>query len=233
MPGPKPHGVKLHSRLLEIYNRLFGCYGPQGWWPSNGPMETIIGAILTQNTAWSNASKALGNLREAGAMNMSSIRTLSLDELAELIRPSGYFNEKAKKLQAIAAYLDGYGDDIGTWGTRDPKELREELLRVYGIGPETADDIVLYVAKLPSFVIDTYTRRIVDRIGLTPAGSSYDSYQAFFENNLPNNPDLFNEYHALLDAHAKFACTKSNPLCHNCVLADICKYGYSSEPRTS
>ncbi|MEX2598680.1 MAG: endonuclease, partial [Dehalococcoidia bacterium] len=134
-----PRVVKI---LSEVYERLYGHHGPQGWWPGDGPVETIIGAVLTQNTAWVNVEKALANLRAAEALSFAALRAMPEQEIAELIRPSGYFNTKAKKLKAVAEHMAAYGDDPKQWCERQPKELRAELLGVYGIGPETADDIV-------------------------------------------------------------------------------------------
>lgn len=223
--------------LIELYDRLFATYGPQGWWPSDGPFETIVGAVLTQNTSWVNVDKALVNLRATELLTPAAIREVSEVELAEVIRPSGYFNSKARKLKAIAEHLTLYDDDTNRWRTRDPKELRTELLSVYGIGPETADDIVLYVANLPTFVMDSYTVRMVERIGITPSRKRYEDYQALFENHLPSDARLFNEYHALLDEHSKLVCRKREPRCGECVLRDICREGrrtlrlHSSSPK--
>ncbi|MDA0799068.1 MAG: endonuclease [Chloroflexi bacterium] len=211
--------------LTDIYDRLFTAYGPQGWWPSDGPFETIVGAILTQNTSWVNVDKAFANLRAAELTTAAAIRATPDAELAEIIRPSGYFNSKARKLKAMAEHLALYDDDTDRWRARDPKELRTELLGVYGIGPETADDIVLYVADLPSFVMDSYTVRMIDRIGIAPRRKRYDDYQALFEDNLPHDAPLFNEYHALLDEHSKAICRKRNPACGECVLREICREG--------
>lgn len=211
--------------LTEVYDRLFAAYGPQGWWPSTGPFETILGAILTQNTAWVNVEKAFSNLRAAELTTAAAIRAVSDDELAEVIRPSGYFNSKTRKLKAMAEHLALYDDDTDRWRTRDAKELRAELLGVYGIGPETADDIVLYVAHLPSFVMDTYTVRMIDRIGIAPRRKRYEDYQALLEDNLPHEAPLFNEYHALLDEHSKAICRKRLPSCGDCVLRNICREG--------
>ena len=215
----------LGELLTEVYERLLAAHGPQGWWPGDGPFETIVGAVLTQNTAWTNVDRAIANLREARAMSPSAIRELPEAELAALIRPSGYFNSKARKLKAVAEYLAAYGDDTEPWGAREAKELRAELLGVFGIGPETADDIVLYVAGLPSFVIDAYTQRMVNRWGFAPGVARYGDYQALFEANLPHDAPLFNEYHALLDAHAGAVCRKRDPRCNACVLADLCATG--------
>lgn len=211
--------------LLDIYSRLLRYYGPQDWWPAANSFEVIVGAILTQNTAWVNVERALNNLRIANCMTPRCIRDISEWKLAQIIRPSGYFNEKAKKLKAMAHYLEKYADRLDNWQHFDPKELRAELLGVYGIGPETADDLVLYVAGLPSFVIDTYTRRIFVRLGLGPDHNTYEYFQAYFENNLPNDAFLFNEYHALLDRHGKETCRSKKPSCWECCLQDICRSG--------
>ncbi len=214
------------ARLLTtMYDRLLGHYGPQGWWPGDGPFETIVGAILTQNTAWTNAARAIANLRAADAMSPSALRAMPEDALAGIVRPSGYFNAKARKLKAMAEFLGRYGDSVDGWRTMQPKTLRDELLAVHGIGPETADDIVLYAAGLPSFVMDVYTQRIVDRMLPRHSLRGYDAYQALFERHLPHAPALFNEYHALLDAHAKDVCTKREPRCTSCVLSDLCATG--------
>ena len=220
----EPH-LLLAKHLENVYERLLVAYGRQGWWPGDDPFETIVGAVLTQNTAWTNVDKALANLRDADAMSPAAMRALPEAELATLIRPSGYFNSKARKLKAVVEYLAAYDDDTARWREREAKELRTELLGVYGIGPETADDIVLYVAGLPSFVIDTYTQRMVDRWGVASGLKSYRDYQAMFEENLPVEAPLFNEYHALLDAHAKAVCLKRDPRCPGCVLADLCWTG--------
>ena len=220
----------------RVYDRLLAHHGPQGWWPGDGPLETIVGAILTQNTAWANVEKALANLRAADAMSWPTIRAMPEAELAALVRPSGYFNAKARKLKAFAAYMADRGDALAHRGDaldptpRGAKELRAELLGVHGIGPETADDIVLYAAGLASFVIDAYTRRIVDRLGIAPEPRSYGAYQALFEDNLPPDAALYNEYHALLDAHAKAVCTKREPRCGACVLLDLCPTGAARTP---
>jgi endonuclease-3 related protein len=220
---------KTAALLMEVYERLMAAYGPQGWWPSDGPFETIVGAVLTQNTAWVNVDRALANLREAGAMTPASIRAIPDEELAALIRPSGYFNAKTRKLKAVAEYLALYDDDFTRWHSCDAKELRAELLTVHGIGPETADDIVLYVANLPSFVMDAYTQRLVDRLGIAPDRRRYEDYQALFEANVPKDARLYNEYHALLDAHAKEVCRKTMPRCGACVLHNVCKTGLEAD----
>ena len=214
------------ARLLqEVYERLLAHHGPQDWWPGDGPFETIVGAILTQNTAWTNAARAIENLKAAGAMSPAALRAAPESELAELLRPSGYFNAKARKLKAMADYLARHGDDVAAMGRMDARSLRAELLAVHGVGPETADDIVLYAAGLPSFVIDVYTQRIIDRMLPRHRLRGYDAYQSLFERHLPRDAAMFNEYHALLDAHAKAVCLKREPRCGACVLADLCASG--------
>ena len=219
--------VGIGPLLPEVYERLYLRYGPQGWWPGDGPLDVVIGAILTQAAAWTNVEKAIVGLKEANCWSLQAIHKQPVDELAAIIRPSGYFNAKARKLKAFAQHVvEGYGGSLTSFFAQDLEPLREELLSIHGIGPETADDILVYAAEKPSFVIDSYTRRIVDRLG-APLGNrnaSYDAYQALFQDNLPKDTALFNEYHALLDQHAKVACTKV-PNCSACCLEDICATG--------
>jgi len=215
----------IKELLLDIYHRLMAHYGPQRWWPAEEPFEVMVGAILTQSAAWGNVEKAIANLKAAGALSPEGIRRLSLAELAEIIRPSGYYNAKAKKLKSLAYWLgENCGDDLGQLFTTDTGRLRKQLLSIHGIGPETADSIILYAAGKPVFVIDAYTRRIVSRIGLAPADNNYGAYQAFFMENLPTDVRLFNEYHALLVCLAKNMCRRRQPLCAECCLNKICPY---------
>jgi endonuclease-3 related protein len=185
----------------------------------------MVGAILTQSAAWVNARKAINNLKAAQALSPRALRRLSLDELATLIRPCGYFNAKARKLQALAEWLgQAFSDDLVKMSATSLKKLRPQLLAVHGIGEETADSIILYAASKPIFVIDAYTRRIIDRLGLAPDDHTYSSYQSLFMENLPHRTALFNEYHALLVNHGKKVCRKK-PLCPGCCLKDICRFG--------
>ena len=210
------------QRLLDIYSRLFNFFGPQHWWPAEDPFEVMVGAILTQSTAWRNVEKAISNLKTAGVLSPVKLRSLGTMEIAVLIRPSGYYNAKSRKLKALAEWLgDGYGDDIARMSAQDTDKLRRHLLSVYGVGPETADSIILYVANQPVFVIDAYTRRIITRMGLAPGEESYQAYQALLMNNLPGDAKLFNEYHALLVQLGKKVCRKL-PLCAQCCLSDLC-----------
>ena len=213
--------------MQQVYQRLYQRYGPQGWWPGDGPLDVVIGAILTQAAAWTNVETAMRNLTEAGCWSLEAIHRLPVEDLAIVIRPSGYFNAKARKLKAFAGHVvNRYGGDLSALLGQELKPLRLELLSIYGVGPETADDIILYAAGKPSFVVDAYTRRIVKRLGVIvqEVGDGYGAYQALFHDNLPHDALLFNEYHALLDRHAKEACAKT-PRCEGCCLRDICATG--------
>ncbi len=217
-------GQAVGRLLFDIYNRLLSFYGPRHWWPAEEFFEVMVGAILTQSTAWRNVEKAIANLKAAGALSPAALRRLSLLEIAVLIRPSGYYNGKARKLKALAEWLgDSYGDDIARMSAQSAEKLRHQLLSVYGVGQETADSIILYVANQPVFVIDAYTRRIIGRLGLAPGHESYQAYQALFMNNLLGDAKLFNEYHALLVQLGKEFCRKQ-PLCARCCLSDLCPH---------
>lgn len=214
----------ISQALLDIYQRLMAGYGSQYWWPAREPFEVIIGAILTQSTAWGNVEKAIANLRAAGALSPEEIRRLEVTEVAALIYPSGYYNAKALKLKSFARWLgERFGDDLDKLFASDIGVLRQRLLSVHGIGPETADSIILYAAGKPVFVIDAYTRRIIDRLGLAPDSRSYTDYQALFMDNLPGDVGVFNEYHALLVRLGKDACRK-RPLCRQCCLGNLCRF---------
>ncbi len=208
--------------LLEIYKRLSEHFGPRNWWPGDTAFEVMVGAILTQNTAWTNVIKAIDNLKAADCLNAEPIDALSQDELAQLIRPSGYYNMKARRLKAYCRwYLEQGGfDSINAMPT---DVMRETILNVYGVGPETADDIVLYAFNRPVFVIDSYTRRIFSRLGLVDGSKNYEELRQHFEDSLPAESALFNEYHALIVIHAKEYCRK-RPLCERCPLAMDCDY---------
>ena len=214
----------VSQTLLDIYHRLMARYGPQYWWPAQEPFEIIVGAILTQSAAWRNVEKAIANLKAAKVLSPEALRRLSLSEVAALIYPCGYYNAKALKLKSLASWLGKYYEDnLNNLFIGDTDHLRQQLLSIHGIGQETADSIILYAAHKPVFVIDTYTRRIINRIGLAPASNSYITYQALFMNNLPTDTGLFNEYHALLVCLAKDAC-RNYPLCQQCCLNSICRF---------
>ena len=213
----------MKRRILhQIYHRLFDCYGPQHWWPGDGPFEMMVGAILTQSAAWTNVEKSLSNLKNSRALSPSAIRNLPQEKLAGLIRSCGYFNMKAVKLKALADWFGrSYDDSLEKMMTVDTWVLREELMGVHGVGEETADSILLYAVNKPVFVIDAYTRRILTRLGLSPSKDNYPAFQALFMDNLPADEKLFNEYHALLVRHGKEVCKKS-PLCSDCCLRHLC-----------
>jgi endonuclease-3 related protein len=209
---------KISEILSDVYRRLLDRYGRQHWWPAKGPFEVIVGAILTQSTAWTNVEKAIANLKAAGKLSPPALRSLSEPELAGLIRPCGYYNVKARRLKAFCNWLgEDYYDNLESLFKIEIGSLRGKLLKVYGIGEETADSIMLYAGNKPAFVIDAYTRRIIDRMELTPASRDYTGYQKLFTANLPEDARLFNEYHALLVCHAKKVCRKG-PLCQVCCL---------------
>ena len=220
-------GLKLRKTsktLPEIYQRLFARYGPQHWWPGDSPFEVMVGAILTQSATWQNVVKAISNLKNAGKMSPLALRNIPIDELTQLIHPSGYYNAKALKLKALVNWLGAScGDDLDRLFATDTDTLRLHLLAIHGIGPETADSILLYAGNKPVFVIDAYSRRIFGRLGLTSEKDSYPAYQALFMKNLPVNTRLFNEYHALLVQLGKKACRKP-PFCDDCCLSEICRF---------
>lgn len=211
------------SNLKLVYHSLFQYYGPQHWWPAETPFEMMTGAILTQSAAWSNVEKAIANLKTAGVLSPEALRNLSDTDLAALIYPSGYYKAKAKKLKALADWLAIYQDDLSAIEAIAPIKLRKELLSVHGIGLETADSILLYAMEMPFFVIDAYTRRLFDRLGIKPDHDSYGDWQNLFSVDLPQDTALYNEYHALIVKHAKDCC-RVRPLCSNCCLVTLCGY---------
>jgi len=204
--------------LLKIYNRLYSFYGPQYWWPGESPFEIAVGAILTQNTNWSNVEKAIKNLKDADLLSAKALHELSIRKLASLIRPAGYFNIKAKRLKSFIDFLiENYNGSMEEMKKENTEALRRKLLNIHGIGPETADSILLYALDKPVFVIDAYTRRILSRHRIIDYNSSYDEYQMLFHKELDEDVQLFNEYHALFVRLGKDYC-KPTPLCEKCPL---------------
>lgn len=203
--------------LESLYRRLFNHYGPQHWWPAETPFEMMVGAVLTQNTAWINVERAIENLRRAALLDPRAIVGSAPERLAEQLRPSGYFNVKAKRLQALCHWLltETAPESLPT------ASLRQRLLAIHGIGPETADDILLYAYQRPVFVIDAYTRRLCSRLGLLEGELPYEDLRASFERALPADEALFNEYHALIVKHAKEVC-RTKPRCDACILKAGC-----------
>ena len=229
------------NHIVKIFTLLSGEYGFQGWWPlysrrntgirdergylktpskeiltPGSRFEIAVGAILTQNTAWTNVEKALENLNSAGLLDPEALIMAELPVIAEAVRPSGYYNQKAKKLKILASFLSegGYLD-----GSKYPS--RQELLGLWGVGKETADSILLYAYNLPFFVVDTYTVRIFERLRIIDGKESYEEVASRIISFLDSDPDLFGEYHALIVKHAKEHCMKK-PVCGNCVLRELC-----------
>ncbi len=212
--------------LLDIYNRLYSAFGPQHWWPGETPFEIIVGAILTQSVSWNNVARAIDNLKRADLLDTRSLRDAPEERLASLVRPAGYYRQKAKKVKSFLGYLwDRHGGDLDRMFSTPFGVLREDLLRVWGLGPETVDSILLYAGGMPTFVVDAYTVRILGRLGVIQRGESYQGVRRFFMDNLPCDPQLYNEYHALLVHLGKHFCTKRDPRCGNCPIGDVCPTG--------
>lgn len=209
--------------LLAVYQDLAARYGEQGWWPADDRFEIMIGAILTQNTAWTNVEKAIVNLKVARLCDAESLAQIDQDRLAQLVRPSGYFNQKARRIRGFADWYLHRGGFRGL-SALDTAELRQQLLSVHGIGEETADDMLLYAFERPSFVIDTYTHRLMQRLGLASGDESYAQLQALFHDHLAPNVERFKQYHALIVSHAKRHCRK-RPDCIACPLQARCRHG--------
>lgn len=213
--GPSAADIRvLHDRLLEIY-------GPQEWWPGDTRLEILVGAVLTQNTAWSNVERAIANLKAAGVLDWQRLLALPTKELSTLIRPAGYFNLKAARLRNLLRAI-AHGGGERTMARRATAELRASLLAVNGIGPETADDILLYAFERPVFVVDAYTRRIFERLGWARGAESYEELRRGVERAVGDDARLLKELHALIVAHAKAVCRKA-PQCEPCVLRRACR----------
>ncbi|MBI4006159.1 MAG: endonuclease III domain-containing protein [Gammaproteobacteria bacterium] len=202
--------------METIYDRLYHAYGPQHWWPADTPFEVMVGAVLTQNTAWSNVDRAITNLKEAKCLAADDIILLPDKQLAELIRPSGYFNIKAKRLKNLCRWFVKQGG-FKLLSKKKTDVLRLSLLDINGVGPETADDILLYAFSRPVFVIDIYTRRLLTRLGLITGTEDYETLRGNFEKTLTPDVQLFNEYHALIVRHAKEKCMQPDK-CRHCVV---------------
>lgn len=212
------------NSLYSIYEILFEAYGPQGWWPGEGPFEVLVGAVLTQNTSWKNVAQAIENLRAADLLDFDRLREISSDELEELIRPAGYFRLKARRLSNLLDFIaDQYGS-LDAMFAADVHTLREQLLTVNGIGPETADSILLYAGELPSFVVDTYTHRVLKRHGWVDPEADYHDIKEHFETGLETDVELFNEFHALLVKVGHLHCRKV-ARCDGCPLAPLLPEG--------
>ncbi len=206
--------------LRELYERLLRAYGPQNWWPAETPFEVVVGAILTQNTAWRNVERAIENLKRAGILTPEDLLATSPDVLRELIRPAGFYNQKVERLRSVCRLIVEHGG-LEKLFSLPLGELRRTLLSVKGIGPETADAIILYAANKPTFVVDRYTHRLFTRLGIWKGPYNYEKLKAFVESQIPPQVDVYKEFHALIDEHSKRVCRK-RPLCHACPLHDAC-----------
>ncbi|AGA90602.1 putative endonuclease III-like protein [Thioflavicoccus mobilis 8321] len=208
------------AHLDAVYRVLYHAYGPQHWWPGDSPFEVMVGAVLTQNTAWSNVERALARLNERIPLAAEAILALDHETLADAIRPAGYFNVKARRLRAFChAFVEEGG--LAGLSSLDTKALRERLLAINGVGPETADDMLLYAFERPVFVVDAYTRRLFARLGLLDGDEGYETIRDAFERALGPDTECFNEYHALIVRHAKEVC-RTRPRCAGCCLGELC-----------
>ena len=210
------------GKLPEIYQRLFYAFGPQHWWPGDSPFEIAVGAILTQNTNWGNVEKAIHNLKKQNSLAAKTIHDMPVQKLAELIKPAGYFNVKAKRLKNFIDFLmNKYHGSMKRIGDEDMQVIRKNLLGVNGIGPETADSILLYALGKPVFVIDAYTKRVLSRHGIMGDEKSYDEFQELFHSALDRDVKLYNQYHALFVKVGKVYCRRQRPLCDRCPLQTL------------
>ena len=219
------------NKVFEIYEILLGHFGPQGWWPGDTPFEIMVGAVLTQNTNWVNVSRAIDNLKKNDLLSFEKIHDLPVELLAEKIKSAGYFNLKAARLKNLLNFIgDEYNGSLEDMLHEDALNLRAKILTVKGIGPETADSILLYAGNKPVFVIDTYTHRIFARHDIIAEEDGYYEIQEYFTLSLPEDVELFNEYHALIVRLGKEFCKKSKPLCRRCPLGELDGFMYPENP---
>ncbi len=220
----------MTALVREVYDRLYAAYGPQHWWPGQTPFEVIVGAVLVQNTNWKNVERAIGNLREAGLLEPRRLAKVPLAELEELIRPAGYYRIKARRLRNLLEMIvRRYGGSLERMFSSPMDVLREELLQVPGIGPETADSILLYAGGFPTFVVDTYTHRVLARHGWIGFDADYYQIKEYFESQLEPDVQIFNEYHALLVRVGKLHCQR-RPKCTGCPLEQMLPEGGPLQP---
>jgi endonuclease-3 related protein len=210
------------EQLIQVFDLLRSAYGPQDWWPADTPFEVIVGAVLTQNTAWHNVALAIANLKREGLLEPGSLLHAETQRVKALIGPAGYYNVKYERLMNLLRYLDGYGMDLSRLRGLPLSQVRAELLEVKGVGPETADSILLYALQRPVFVVDAFTRRLFSRLGLGWMGQApYDDVQRFFMEALSPDLALYNEFHALIVVHSSGTC-KKKPRCAGCCLSSLC-----------
>ena len=221
----------MNSPLNEVYRRLFDAFGPQHWWPGESPFEVMVGAVLTQNTNWQNVERAIRNLRDADLLEPHALHDVAVEELEELIRPAGYFRVKARRLKSLLDFLvERFDGSLDAMFQTELTELRRQLLEVHGIGPETADSILLYAGGLPSFVVDAYTHRIFARHGWIDFDADYHQIQDYVQSSLPQDVPQYNEFHALLVRLGKDYCRKTGPKCAACPLREMLPAGGPLEP---
>ncbi len=225
----------MDNKLTQIYTKLFARYGELHWWPARTPYEVVVGAVLTQNTAWGNVEKAITNF--GGELNPEFVTGIDIQRLAGIIRPAGFFNQKALYLKAVTAWYSHYGCDVPTVQKQPPDKLRAELLSTKGVGRETADSIFLYAFGFPTFVVDAYTHRLCSCYPIEagkgrPAGKNYEAVKAYFENRLPKSAEVYNNFHALIVINAKEHCRKK-PACDGCPLSGECRKLYLHTERKS
>ena len=212
--------------LDEAYRLLFEAFGPQHWWPGETPFEVIVGAVLTQNTNWRNVERAIDNLRQADLLEPRPLYEVPVEELEELIQPAGYFRVKARRLRSLLEFIiEQFDGSLDEMFRTELSELRRRLLDVHGIGPETADSILLYAGGLPSFVVDAYTHRVFARHGWIDFDADYHRIQEYAQDELPQDVRMYNEFHALLVRVGKDFCRKSKPKCEECPLREMLPSG--------
>ncbi len=228
-PNTGPYGGDSGPNLMEYFEAMSDVLGPMRWWPARTPFEVIVGAILTQNTAWTNVERAIANLRRERLLSIRAIEQVSTQRLGRLVRSSGYFRQKTKKLKAFVRFLRvEFGGSLKRMFATPTEDLRLKLLAVHGIGPETADSILLYAGLHRIFVVDAYTRRILSRHSLANGKEDYDEIRILFEDQLPRDVQIYNEFHALIVNTGKNWCRAKNPLCNECPLGSFLPHG---EPR--
>ena len=221
--------VNCSKLLLKIYNLLYEKFGPRHWWPGDTRLEIIIGAILTQNTAWKNVEKAIKNLKREGVLKVRSLTCIPEKKLARLIKPAGYYNIKSHRMKSFLSFLNTkYSGNLNRMFKTETQKLRSELLGIKGVGPETADSILLYAGGKPVFVVDAYTKRVFSRHDFAAQETEYEGWQQLFQDNLPSDVKLYNEFHALIVELGKELCRSNNPMCTKCPIRRI-SYGRRSK----
>ncbi|MBL3581174.1 endonuclease III domain-containing protein [Oleidesulfovibrio alaskensis] len=217
--------MNRETLLMQMFGAMLARLGPSGWWPAGSPFEVAAGAVLTQNASWTNAGQALQRMRSADMLSESGVAAAAPDTLEELVRPAGFYRQKAATLRRLVQFLYEEADgDIRNLAGTSMDSLRARLLDIKGIGPETADSILLYALDMPSFVVDAYTRRICVRHSLLPEDVQYAEMREFFMDVLPADVSVYNEYHALLVRVAKEWCRKTHPRCDSCPLRQFLEY---------